>query len=115
LKFYASVRLDLRRIASIKQADSVIGSRVKARVVKNKVAPPFRETEFEILHDQGIAKVQNTLDVAANLGVIDKSGTWYIFQEDKLGQGREQAVNYLKQKPQVADKIEKLVRERISI
>ncbi len=115
LKFYASVRLDLRRIGSIKQADTVIGSRVRARVVKNKVAPPFRETEFEILHDQGIARTRNILDTAANLGIINKSGTWYIFQEEKLGQGREQAANHLEQKPQVMEKIEKMVREKISI
>jgi recombination protein RecA len=115
LKFYASVRLDLRRIGSIKQADSVIGSRVRARVVKNKVAPPFRETEFEILHDQGIAQTQNILDAATNMGVVDKSGTWYIFQGEKLGQGREQAVNYLKQKTQVTDKIKKEVRGRMSV
>jgi len=115
LKFYASVRLDLRRIGSIKQGDVVIGSRVRARVVKNKVAPPFRETEFEILHDQGIAQTQNVLDIATNLGVINKSGTWYIYQNEKLGQGKEQAVNYLKQKSQVTDKITKEVRNRISV
>ena len=115
LKFYSSVRLDLRRIGSIKQADVVIGNRVRARVVKNKVAPPFRETEFEILHDQGIAKIHNILDAAVKVGVIGKSGTWYILGDEKLGQGREQAVNYLKQKPQVSQKIEKEVRERISI
>ncbi|MGD9015221.1 MAG: recombinase RecA [Candidatus Omnitrophota bacterium] len=115
LKFYASVRLDLRRIGSIKQGDAVIGSRVRARVVKNKVAPPFRETEFEILHDQGIAQTRNILDIATNLGVIDKSGTWYIYQNEKLGQGKEQAANYLKQKSQVTDKITKEVRNRISV
>lgn len=115
LKFYASIRLDLRRIGAIKRADSVIGSRVRARVVKNKVAPPFRQADFEILHDQGIAKTQSILDIAANLGVIHKSGTWYIFQEEKLGQGREQAVNYLKEKLQLQEKIEKGVREKISI
>ena len=115
LKFYASVRLDLRRIGSIKQADSVIGSRVRARVVKNKVAPPFREAEFEILHDQGIAKVRNILDIGANLGVISKSGTWYIFGDEKLGQGREQASNYLSEKSLIKEKIEKEVRNKISI
>ena len=115
LKFYASVRLDLRRIGSIKQGDSVIGSRVRARVVKNKVAPPFRETEFEILHDQGIAKTRNVLDIAANLGVVNKSGTWYIFREEKIGQGREQASMYLKQKPQLEERIEKEVRGKISV
>ncbi|MFC1657907.1 recombinase RecA [Candidatus Omnitrophota bacterium] len=115
LKFYASVRLDLRRIGAIKQADTVIGSRVRARVVKNKVAPPFRETEFEILHDQGIAQIQNTLDIAANLGVVSKSGTWYIYQEEKLGQGREQASKFLKEKTQLAEKITKEVRSRIAV
>jgi len=115
LKFYSSVRLDLRKIGAIKRADSVIGNRVRARVVKNKVAPPFRETEFEILYDQGIARMHNILDSAVNQGVVEKSGTWYIFQDEKLGQGKEQAVNYLQQKPQLQDKIEKLVREKISI
>ncbi|MFH1338577.1 MAG: recombinase RecA [Candidatus Omnitrophota bacterium] len=115
LKFYSSIRLDLRRIGSIKRAESVIGNRVRARVVKNKVAPPFRETEFEILYDQGIAKTHNVLDAAADIGVVEKSGTWYIFQDEKLGQGKEQAVNYLQQKSQLQDKIEKMVRERISI
>ena len=115
LKFYSSVRLDLRRIASIKQADSVIGSRVRARVVKNKVAPPFRETEFEILHDQGIAQARNIVDIGSHLGVIDKSGTWYIFNQEKLGQGRDQASSYLDQKPQLKENIEKEVRSKISI
>ena len=115
LKFYSSIRLDLRRIGAIKQGDLVIGSRVRARVVKNKVAPPFRETEFEILHDQGIAKIRNMLDIGTHLGVIDKSGTWYIFREEKLGQGKEQATNYLKQKPQVKNKIEKDIRSRITV
>ncbi|MFH1577448.1 MAG: recombinase RecA [Candidatus Omnitrophota bacterium] len=115
LKFYSSVRLDLRKISSIKEGDLVIGNRVRARVVKNKVAPPFRETEFEIFYDQGIAKIRNILDIAASLEVVNKSGTWYIFQGEKLGQGKEQAVNYLKEKPQVQDKIDKLVREKILI
>ncbi len=115
LKFYCSVRLDLRRIAAIKQGDSVIGSRVRARVVKNKVAPPFRETIFEIYHDQGIDKTRNILEIGADLEVVEKSGTWYIFKEEKLGQGKDQAINYLIQKPQIGEKIEKEVRSKILI
>ncbi|MBU0548833.1 MAG: recombinase RecA [Candidatus Omnitrophica bacterium] len=115
LKFYSSIRLDLRKIGWIKQGDSVIGSRVRARVVKNKVAPPFKETEFVILHDRGIAKTHNIVDTATEQEIINKSGTWYTFQEEKLGQGMEQAVSYLIEKPQLQQKIEKLVRDKISI
>jgi len=112
LKFYSSVRLDLRRIQAIKEADQVIGSRVRARVVKNKVAPPFKETEFEILHDRGIYKASNILDTAANLGILQKSGSWYIYKEEKLGQGREAALQLFKEKPKLQDEIEKEIRKR---
>ncbi|MFH1678306.1 MAG: recombinase RecA [Candidatus Omnitrophota bacterium] len=115
LKFYTSVRLDLRKISTIKRGDAVIGNRVRARVVKNKVAPPFCEAEFEILYDRGIARTHNIIEAATNAGVINKSGTWYIYGEEKLGQGKEQAANYLEQKPQLQEKLEKLVREKISI
>lgn len=115
LKFYASVRLDLRRIGSIKRQDAIIGNRVRARVVKNKVAPPFCETEFEILFDRGIAKTQNILDAGTNQGVLEKSGSWYIFEGEKLGQGKEQAVSLLEGKPQLQERIEKEIRKRIAI
>ena len=115
LKFYASVRLDVRRIASIKEADAVVGGRVRVRVVKNKVAPPFKEGEFEILHNEGIAKTGAVLDAAVNMEVVGKSGTWLSFQNEKLGQGREAAIKFLKESPKLQDEIEKEVRKKISV
>jgi len=115
LKFYASVRLDLRRIQTLKSGDGVIGNRVRARVVKNKIAPPFKEAEFEILHDEGIAKTGSILDAAVNLGVIEKSGTWLSFQNEKIGQGRDAAIKTLKEKPKLQEGIEKEVRKKISL
>ena len=115
LKFYSSVRLDLRRIAAIKAGDEVIGSRVRARVVKNKVAPPFKEAEFEILHNEGIAKTSSVIDAAVNLGVIEKSGTWLSWQSEKLGQGRDAAIKLLKEKPKLQDDLEKDVRKKITL
>ncbi len=115
LKFYASIRLDLRRIATLKSGDVVIGNRVKARVVKNKIAPPFREAEFEILHNEGIAKTGSIVDAAVNLGIIEKSGTWLSFQSEKLGQGREAAIKLLKEKPKLGEDLEKEIRKKISI
>jgi recombination protein RecA len=113
LKFYSSVRLDLRRIASLKTGDVVMGGRVRARVVKNKVAPPFREAEFEILHDEGISKTGSIIDAAVNLEVITKSGTWLSFKEEKIGQGRDAAIKMLKEKPKIQDDIEREIRKRI--
>ncbi|MBM3246304.1 MAG: recombinase RecA [Candidatus Omnitrophica bacterium] len=115
LKFYSSVRLDIRRIASIKSGDVVMGGRVRVRVVKNKVAPPFREAEFEILHNEGIAKAGGVLDAAINLEVVEKSGTWLSFQGEKIGQGRDAAIKALKEKPKLQDAIEKEVRKKISL
>ncbi len=116
LKFYSSVRLDLRRIASIKSADNtVMGGRVRARVVKNKVAPPFREAEFEILHAEGIAKTASIVEAAVTLGIIEKSGTWLSFANEKLGQGREAAIKLLKEKPKLQEDIEKEIRKKISL
>jgi recombination protein RecA len=115
LKFYSSVRLDLRKIATLKSGDVVIGNRVRARVVKNKIAPPFREAEFEILHNEGISKTISILEAAVNLGLVDKSGTWLSFQNEKLGQGRDAAVKLLKEKPKVQDDIEKEIRKKISL
>jgi len=115
LKFYASVRLDLRRIQTLKSGDQVIGNRVRARVVKNKIAPPFREAEFEILHNEGIVKTGSILDAAVNLGVIEKSGTWLSFQNEKIGQGRDAAIKTLKEKPKLQEAIEKEARKKISL
>lgn len=113
LKFYSSVRLDLRRIAAIKSGDSVIGSRIRARVVKNKIAPPFKEGEFEILHDEGIARAGSVIDAALNLEVLTKSGTWFSFEGEKIGQGRDAAIKSLKENPKLQDNIEKEVRKKI--
>jgi recombination protein RecA len=115
LKFYASVRLDLRRIATLKSGDTVIGNRVRARVVKNKVAPPFREGEFEILHDEGIAKTASIVDAAITLGIIEKSGAWLSFENEKLSQGREAAIKLLKEKPKLQEDIETEVRKKIAL
>ncbi|MFC1703976.1 recombinase RecA [Candidatus Omnitrophota bacterium] len=112
LKFYASVRLDLRRIGSVKEGDQIIGSRVKAKVVKNKVAPPFKITEFEILHDEGISRSGNILDMAIEAEVIDKSGAWFAYEGEKIGQGRETARRYLREHSKILDKVEKQVREK---
>jgi len=115
LKFYTSVRLDVRRIASIKEGDSVVGGRVRVRVVKNKVAPPFKQSEFEILHNEGISKAGAILDAAVNLGIIGKSGTWLSYQNEKLGQGRDAAIKFLKEKPKLQEDLEKEARKKISV
>jgi recombination protein RecA len=115
LKFYASVRLDLRKIATLKSGEQVIGNRVRVRVVKNKVAPPFREAEFEILHNEGIAKTGAVLDAAINTEIVQKSGTWLSFQNEKIGQGRDAAIKFLKEKPKVQEDIEKELRKKMAI
>lgn len=115
LKFYCSVRLDLRKIATLKSQDVVIGNRVRARVVKNKVAPPFKDAEFEILHNEGIAKAGSVIDAGLIAGVIEKSGTWLSFGAEKIGQGRDAAIKLLREKPKLQDEIEKEVRKKISL
>src|SRR5579875_1392576 len=112
LKFYASVRLDIRRTESIKQGTEVIGSRAKVRVVKNKVAPPFRQAEFDILYSEGISKEGNLLDVGLELGIIKESGAFYSFGDIRLGQGRENAREFLRQNPEHAASIERQIREQ---
>ncbi len=109
LKFYSSVRLDIRRIASVKQADEVIGNRVKVKVVKNKVAAPFKTAEFDIMFGSGISKIGDMLDLAVNKNIIAKTGAWFAYKEDRLGQGRENAKEFLEQNPAVAALIEKEV------
>lgn len=115
LKFYASVRLDVRRIATLKEHDAVVGNRVRVRVVKNKVAPPFREGEFEILHNEGISKTGSVLDAGINTEIVVKSGTWLSFKEEKLGQGRDAAIKFLRENPKMQEEIEKEVRKKISV
>lgn len=111
LKFYASVRIDLRRIASLKKGEEAVGNRVKASVAKNKVAPPFRKAEFDIMFDEGISKSGSVLDMGESLGVLKKSGAWLIYGEEKLGQGKENARLYLKENPSILAKIERDIVE----
>lgn len=111
LKFYSSVRLDVRRIEAIKQQGEVIGNRTRIKVVKNKIAPPFREAEFDIMFGQGISKEGDILDIAADIDIVNKSGAWYAYKGDKIGQGRENAKTFLREHPEVRDEIEQQVRE----
>lgn len=112
LKFYASVRIDVRKQEAIKKGVDVVGVRTKAKIVKNKVAPPFKVAEFDILYGEGVTKDGCVLDMAADLNIVQKSGSWYNYGEEKLGQGRENARVYLKQKPELLDEIEALVLEK---
>lgn len=115
LKFYSSVRLDIRRIAALKDGENVIGNRTRVKVVKNKMAPPFREVEFDILYGEGISKEGDLLDLAAGLNVIEKSGTWYTYKDERIGQGRENARNYLKDHPEHLKTIRAEVLKRSGI
>ncbi len=111
LKFYASVRLDVRRIASIKDGDAVVGNRTKAKVVKNKVAPPFREAEFDIMYGEGISREGDLLDLAVEKNIVDKSGSWFSFQGERIGQGRDNAKQFLKDNHEYRGRIELTLRE----
>ncbi|MEA1926197.1 MAG: recombinase RecA [Patescibacteria group bacterium] len=113
LKFYSSVRIEVRRSAQIKQGDNIIGNRVKAKIVKNKVAPPFQVTEFDIMYNEGISKEGDIIDSGVKYEVIKKSGSWYQFNDDKIGQGREAAKKYLKENPKVAEEILKLIKKKL--
>jgi recombination protein RecA len=115
LKFYSSVRLDIRRIASIKQGQEVVGSRTKVRVVKNKVAPPFKEVEFDLIHGEGISKEGDVLDLAVEKNIVEKSGTWYAYQGQRIGQGRENAKQFLKENSKILEEIEKEILENFRI
>jgi len=115
LKFYTSVRIDIRRIASIKEGEETVGNRTRVKVVKNKLAPPFRECEFDIMYNEGISKEGDLLDLAAKMNIIQKSGTWYSFGEDRLGQGRENVKNFMKENVDFRQKIEKLVKQKLGM
>lgn len=115
LKFYASVRLDVRRIESLKQGGEVIGNRTRVKVVKNKIAPPFKEAEFDIMFGEGISMVGDILDLAASIDVVNKSGAWYAYEGEKIGQGRENAKQYLKDNPAVCEAITQKVREHFGL
>jgi recombination protein RecA len=114
LKFYASVRIDLRRIESIKRGEEVVGNLVKAKIVKNKVAAPFREALFEVYFDEGISRTSDILDLGIKEGIIVKSGAWLSYENEKIGQGREAARTFLKENPKILNQIEKKVREKLS-
>jgi recombination protein RecA len=111
LKFYSSIRLDVRRIASIKQGQDVVGSRTKVRIVKNKVAPPFKEVEFDLIHGEGISREGDILDLAVDKNIVDKSGTWYTYQSQRIGQGRENSKQFLKENPKILEQMEQEVLE----
>lgn len=112
LKFYSSVRLDIRRTEQLKNGDEIIGNHTKVKIVKNKVAPPFRTAEFDIMYGEGIAKEGDILDLGAKMGIVNKSGSWYQYNEEKLGQGREQAKEYLKDNRKLTHEIEMKIREK---
>jgi recombination protein RecA len=115
LKFYASVRLDVRRIGPVKDREVIIGSRVRVKVVKNKVAPPFRQAEFDILFDEGISHAGLLVDLASEMGIIEKSGAWYSYGKERIGQGRENAKLYLKDNAAVCAEVETRVREQLGM
>ena len=113
LKFYASVRLDIRRMSTIKDGDNAVGNHVKVKVVKNKMAPPFRQAEFDIVYGEGISKVGEIIDMGVELGIIQKSGSWFSYNSDKLGQGRESVKQLMIDNPEMANEIEAQIREKI--
>jgi len=113
LKFYASVRLDIRRMSQIKDGEEAVGNRVKVKVVKNKVAPPFRQAEFDIIFGEGISKIGEILDIGVEMGIVNKSGSWFSYNDNKLGQGREAVKNLLHDNKELADEIETKIREKI--
>lgn len=115
LKFYSSIRMDVRKIETLKAAGEVVGNRARIKVIKNKIAPPFKEAEFDIMFGKGISKEGDILDLAANLGIINKSGAWYAYNDAKIGQGRENAKTYLFQNPEIMAEVERKVRDKYEI
>ncbi len=115
LKFYASVRLDIRRIGSIKRGDEVVGSETRVKVVKNKVAPPFKEALFDILYGEGVSREGEIIELGVNHKIVDKSGAWYSYQGEKIGQGKDNSREYLREHPEIANEIEALIREKLGV
>ena len=113
LKFYASVRIDIRRIGSIKKGDEILGNETRVKVVKNKLAPPFKKAEFEILYGEGISRLGEIIDMGVEHGIVDKAGAWYSYNGERIGQGKENSRAYLKENPEVADDVESLLREKL--
>jgi recombination protein RecA len=115
LKFYASVRLDIRRIGAIKDREEVVGNTTRVKVVKNKVAPPFKQVEFDIMYGEGVSKMGELVDLGVKAGIVEKSGAWFSYDSQRLGQGRENAKNFLKQNPDVASRIEAQIRQNAGL
>ncbi len=113
LKFYSSVRLDIRRIGAVKDGDEIIGSETRVKVVKNKVAPPFKQAEFQILYGLGINRLGEIVDAGVSLGMVDKAGAWYSYKGDKIGQGKSNAMKYLQENPEIAIELEARVRAEL--
>ena len=115
LKFYASVRLDIRRIGAIKEREEVVGNQTRVKVVKNKVAPPFKQIEFDIMYGEGVSKTGELIDLGVKAGIVEKSGSWFSFDSERIGQGRENAKQFLKEHPLVAEKIERAIRQNAGL
>ena len=115
LKFYASVRLDIRRIGAIKDKEDTVGNQTRVKVVKNKVSPPFKVVDFDIMYGEGISHYGELIDLGVKAGIIEKAGAWFAYENNKIGQGRENAKEYLKSHPDIANKIEQLVRSKVSV
>ncbi|NNL57270.1 MAG: hypothetical protein HKO71_05930, partial [Pseudomonadales bacterium] len=115
LKFYSSVRMDIRRIGAVKDGDEVIGNETRVKVVKNKVAPPFRQTEFQILYGKGIYQKAEIIDIGVKQGLIDKAGAWYSYKSDRIGQGKANAAKFLIDNPKISDEIETTIRSQLLI
>jgi recombination protein RecA len=115
LKFYASIRLDIRRVGSIKKGDEVIGSETKVKVVKNKVSPPFKQADFDILYGEGISREGEVLDLGAQHNIIDKSGAWYSYLGERIGQGKDNAREFLRERPETTLEIENKIREKLGV
>ena len=113
LKFYSSVRLDIRRIGAIKEGDEIIGNETRVKVIKNKVAPPFKQTEFQIVYGQGINRLGEVIDLGVQIGIVDKAGAWYSYKDDRIGQGKKNAAQFLAENPEMAAEIEQRVREKL--
>ncbi|NIS15734.1 MAG: DNA recombination/repair protein RecA, partial [candidate division Zixibacteria bacterium] len=115
LKFYSSVRLDIRRIAAIKEGSDMVGSRTRVRVVKNKLAPPFKDAEFDIIYGKGISREGELLDIGAHFDIVEKSGAWYSYKGERMGQGRENAKAYLTENAEIRDEIDRAIREKYGL
>jgi recombination protein RecA len=115
LKFYCSLRMDIRRIGAIKEKEEVVGNRTRVKIVKNKVAPPFREVEFDIMYNEGISQTGELVDLGTKYGVVDKAGAWYAFQGERIGQGRENAKVFLKENPDIRAKIHQLILDSAGV